>query len=54
VFDDTGAGFARLGDVADEDDRRAGLFANRMSACAEPRTWVTVPGADPTVSVHMV
>ena len=25
-----------------------------MSACAEPRTWVTVPGADSTVSVHIV
>ena len=30
------------------------LLAKRISACAEPRTWVTVPGADSTVSVHMV
>ena len=25
-----------------------------MSVCAEPRTWVTVPGADSIMSVHMV
>src|SRR3954449_2677032 len=30
------------------------LLANRISACAEARTWVTVPGADSTVSVHIV
>ena len=30
------------------------FLANRISACAEARTWVTVPGADSTVSVHMV
>ena len=30
------------------------FLAKRMSACAEARTWVTVPGADSTVSVHMV
>ena len=29
-------------------------LAKRISACAAPRTWVTVPGADSTVSVHMV
>ena len=29
-------------------------LAKRISVCAEPRTWVTVPGADSTVSVHMV
>ena len=29
-------------------------FAYRMSTCAALRTWVTVPGADSTVSVHMV
>ena len=30
------------------------FLANRISACAEAPTWVTVPGADSTVSVHMV
>ena len=30
------------------------FLANRISACAEARTCVTVPGADSTVSVHMV
>src|ERR1700712_1715880 len=30
------------------------FLANLISACAEARTWVTVPGADSTVSVHMV
>ena len=30
------------------------VFAKRISDWAEPRTWVTVPGADSTVSVHMV
>ena len=30
------------------------FLAKRISACAEARTWVTVPGADSTVSVHMV
>ena len=29
-------------------------LAKRISACAEPRTCVTVPGADSTNSVHMV
>ena len=29
-------------------------LAKRISACAEPRTCVTVPGADSTASVHMV
>ena len=29
-------------------------LAKRMSACALPRTCVTVPGADSTMSVHMV
>ena len=29
-------------------------LAKRISACALPRTCVTVPGADSTVSVHMV
>ena len=29
-------------------------LAKRISACAEPRTCVTVPGADSTVSVHIV
>ncbi len=29
-------------------------LAKRISACAAPRTCVTVPGADSTVSVHMV
>ena len=30
------------------------VLAKRISACALPRTCVTVPGADSTVSVHMV
>ena len=30
------------------------FLAKRISACAEARTCVTVPGADSTVSVHMV
>ena len=30
------------------------FLAKRISACALPRTWVTVPGADSTMSVHMV
>jgi hypothetical protein len=30
------------------------VLAKRMSDWALPRTWVTVPGADSTVSVHMV
>src|SRR5947209_17811628 len=30
------------------------FFANLISVCAEARTCVTVPGADSTVSVHMV
>ena len=30
------------------------FLAKRIRACAEARTWVTVPGADSTVSVHMV
>ena len=29
-------------------------LAKRISACAAPRTWVTVPGADSMASVHMV
>ena len=29
-------------------------LAKRISAWAAPRTWVTVPGADSTASVHMV
>jgi hypothetical protein len=29
-------------------------LAKRIRAWAEARTWVTVPGADSTVSVHMV
>ena len=29
-------------------------LAKRISACAAPRTCVTVPGADSTASVHMV
>ena len=40
--------------MADEDDGRAGGLAKRISAWALPRTCVTVPGADSTVSVHMV
>jgi len=33
-----------------QDDGGAGFFANRISACADARTCVTVPGADSTVS----
>ncbi len=29
-------------------------LANRISAWAEPRTWLTVPGADSIASLHMV
>ena len=29
-------------------------LAKRISACAEPRTWLTVPGADSIASLHMV
>ena len=56
VLDHAGAGdLAVLGDMADQDDARRRIFlAKRISACAEARTCVTVPGADSTVSVHMV
>ncbi len=41
--------------MADQNDApRRIVLAKRISACAEPRTWVTVPGATSTMSVHMV
>ena len=47
VLDDARAGdLAVLGDVADQHDGRARRLAKRISACAEARTWVTVPGAE--------
>ena len=56
VLDHARAGdLAVLGDMADEDHRRAASAWRSGSAPArEPRTCVTVPGADSTVSVHMV
>ena len=29
-------------------------LAKRISACAEPRTWLTVPGVDSIASLHIV
>ncbi len=56
VLDHARAGdLAVLGDMADQDDggaRALGEADQRLRAA--PRTWVTVPGADSTASVHMV